>query len=162
MASTDYLYPDITPQTLKLIEIMRLTYLEHPDYFEHSPYPQEVERHFRSWFQTPVTATGGNLGATVQGLLGEDRWDALYRETVELYTSLKAAKPSSANGSEAMSYFRTITGLMDKIVSHQERALGIKQVHEFHQTVMSIMENVLTEQQRDKVMKELKDAIKQK
>jgi hypothetical protein len=159
MASKDFLYPDITPQTLKLIEIMRLTYAEHPHYFETSPYPQEVEKYFKSWFQTPVREQGTSLGQTGEELMGEDRYDALYREAVELYVGLKAAKPSNADSSEAMSYFRTITGLMDKLVSHQERALGIKQVHQFHQTVMEIMDNVLTEHQRDDVMKRLKDAI---
>lgn len=160
MASKDYLYPDITPQTLKLIEIMRRTYAENPDYFEHSPYPDEVEKHFKSWFQTPVGEQKVSMGQTGEALMGEDRYDALYREAVELYTGLKAAKPSNADASEAMSYFRTITGLLDKLISHQERALGIRQVHQFHTAVMEIMESVLNEHQRDDVMKRLQDAIK--
>lgn len=162
MASKDYLYPDISLQTLRFIEIMRRTYLEHPDYFEHSKYPDDVEKHFRSWFQTPVTGGSSprHSSNTEEALTGEDRWDALYRESVQLYADLRAAKPSAGDSSESMSYFRTITGLMDKLISAQERALGLKQVHQFHQTVMEVMENVLSEQQRDEVMKRLSDAIK--
>jgi hypothetical protein len=169
--SKDFLYPDISPQALKIIEMMRRIYAENPDYFEKSPYSHEVEAYFRSWFQKPVGgldpadpanptgASSEELSAQEQALLGEGKWDALYRESVSLYVQLKNAKPSAGDASESMAYFRTVTGLMDKLVGHQERCLGIKQVHQFHQVVMEIMDAVLSEDQRNTVMGKLKNAI---
>lgn len=170
----DYLYPDVSVQNLRFVEVMRRLHKEHPDYFtnQRCPYPNEVERYFRSWFDTSVRPAGRPAGRDMgadygdsydpraDALLGEDKWDALYREVVELYASLKNAKPSAGDSSESMAYFRTATGLLDKLVGHQERCLGIKQVAEFHKVVLDIMEGVLSEDQRNKVMSLLKDSIK--
>lgn len=163
MASKDYLYPDIGPQILRQIEVMRRLHKEHKDYFLNPdcPYPQEIERYFRSWFDTPLGTSTSNADPRAEALMGDNKWDELYREVVELYASLKSAKPSAGDSSESMSYFRTATGLLDKLVSHQERCLGIKQIHEFHGVVTDIMESVLTEDQRNAVMERLKNAIKQ-
>lgn len=159
----DYLYPDISVQVLRQLEIMRRLHLDHPDYFldRECPYPEEVERHFRSWFDSPLGTSSDEEVARYEPLTGEDRYETLYREVVDIYTSLRAAKPSAGDSSESMAYFRTVTGLLDKLVSHQERCLGIKQVHEFHQTVLDIMENTLTPDQRNVVMARLKESIKQ-
>lgn len=158
----DFLYPDVSVQVLKMIEVMRLSYLEAPTYFEDAPYPREVEQFFRSWFQTPITEDTVNMGQTARELVSDDRHEALYIETVALYGQLKAAKPANADASEAMAYFRTITQLQERLLAYQERALGIKQLHEFHSVVMDIMENTLTEEQREVAMGRLKDAIKAK
>lgn len=170
MSANDYLYPDIGVQILRQIEVMRRLHKEHPDYFtnDRCPYPIEVERYFRSWFDTRINPAGSDMGADygdsndprAERLMGDDKWDALYREVVELYSSLKNAKPSAGDSSESMSYFRTATGLLDKLVGHQERCLGIKQVAEFHAVVLDIMESEMTEDQRNRVMARLKDSIK--
>ncbi len=160
----DYLYPDISLQVLRQLELMRRLHLDHPDYFLDSacPYSEEVERHFRSWFDKPLGTTETETAPRYEALKDEDdRWEALYREVVDLYTGLKNAKPSAGDSTESMAYFRTATGLLDKLVSHQERCLGIKQLHEFHQTVLQVMENVMTPDQRNTVMAQLKEAVKQ-
>lgn len=159
----DFLYPDVSVQALKMIEVMRLSFLEAPTtYFEDSPYPREVAQFFRSWFETPIIEGDLNLGQSAQALAGEDRHEALYIEVVALYSQLKAAKPTNADAAEAMAYFRTVTQLQERLLGYQERALGIKQLHEFHSVVMDIMENTLTEEQREVAMGRLKDAIKAK
>lgn len=162
MSSKDYLYPDVSVQQMRLVEVMRRLHKEHPDYFLNPacPYPIEIERYFRAWFDAPLGTTEVTEDVRAERLTGEDKWDALYREVVELYASLKNAKPSGGDSAESMAYFRTATGLLDKLVSHQERCLGIKQVQEFHTAVMEVMESVLSEDQRNTVMAQLKEAIR--
>ncbi len=162
MSSKDYLYPDVSPQQLKMIEVMRRLHKEHGDYFfaPECPYPQEVERYFRSWFDKPIDgSTSNEAGGKNDRLTGSDRYDELYLELVDVYTSLKNAKPSAGDSSESMSYFRTATSLLEKLLGYQERALGIKAISEFHATVTEIMESVLTEDQRNTVMERMKNAI---
>ena len=91
-----------------------------------------------------------------------DKWDKLERETQRLYDELKDSKDnlSIEDHAERMSYFRTATSLLDKLVGLQERAVGLKAIGQFHQTVLDIMEDVLDPGQRTEVMQRLEKVIK--
>lgn len=91
-----------------------------------------------------------------------DKWEKLERETQRLYDELKDSKDnlSIEDHAERMSYFRTATSLLDKLVGLQERAVGLKAIGQFHQTVLDIMEDVLDPGQRTEVMQRLEKVIK--
>lgn len=91
-----------------------------------------------------------------------DKWAKLERETQRLYDELKDSKDnlSIEDHAERMSYFRTATSLLDKLVGLQERAVGLKAIGTFHQTVLDIMEDVLDPGQRTEVMERLQKVIK--
>lgn len=91
-----------------------------------------------------------------------DKWDKLERETQRLYDELKDSKDnlSIEDHAERMSYFRTATSLLDKLVGLQERAVGLKAIGTFHQTVLDIMEDVLDPGQRTEVMQRLEKVVK--
>lgn len=91
-----------------------------------------------------------------------DKWAKLERETSRLYDELKDSKDnlSIEDHAERMSYFRTATSLLDKLVGLQERAVGLKAIGTFHQTVLDIMEDVLDPGQRTDVMQRLEKVIK--
>lgn len=91
-----------------------------------------------------------------------DKWEKLERETQRLYDELKDSKDnlSIEDHAERMSYFRTATSLLDKLVGLQERAVGLKAIGQFHQTVLDIMEDVLDPGQRTEVMERLQKVIK--
>lgn len=93
---------------------------------------------------------------------GDDsKWSKLERETQRLYKDLKKTSKelTGDDHAEKMSYFRTATSLLDKIVGLQERAVGLKQISVFQQTVIDIMEDVCDAGQRTEVMARLKSAI---
>lgn len=91
-----------------------------------------------------------------------DKWDRLEREAQRLYDELKESKDNLTieDHAERMSYFRTATSLLEKLVGLQERAVGLKAIGAFHQTVMDIMEDVLDPGQRTEVMQRLEKVIK--
>ena len=91
----------------------------------------------------------------------EDRWVFLDREVQALYQSLKkqADNLTNSTSAEKMSYFRTATSLLEKLVGLQERTVGLKRISEFHNTVMEIMEDVLSPDQRTRVMDQLGKAM---
>lgn len=156
----DFLYPELSVQQCRHIEIMRRLYIEHPDYFSKSSYPEDIERYFRSWFQTPVRDDGSYLESQIEGdLSGSKMQEHLYKEVVKTYSDLKNAKPSAGDSSETMAYFRTAAGLLEKMISYQERCMGIKQVADFHAEVMRVMEEVLSEDQRNEVIAGLKKSV---
>ena len=92
----------------------------------------------------------------------KDKWELLERETQQLYDDLKDSKEKlgDIDHAERMSYFRTATSLLDKLVGLQERAVGLRAIGQFHQTVLDIMEDVLDAGQRTEVMQRLEKVIK--
>jgi hypothetical protein len=91
-----------------------------------------------------------------------DKWAKLERETGRLYDELKDSKDnlSIEDHAERMSYFRTATSLLDKLVGLQERAVGLKAIGTFHQTVLDIMEDILDPGQRTEVMQRLEKVVR--
>lgn len=161
--TSSFFHPPLELATLRSLEIVRQLMIEHPAYFLDSPYAGETERLIRGWFDAKAVkarhmeqladAEEGDNPATLE----DDKWLYIYNETSALYRSLKVAKHGDEE--DQMAYFRTATALLEKMISMQERALGLKQVSEFNATVMTIMESILSPTQRNEVMDQLKNAL---
>jgi hypothetical protein len=117
-----------------------------------APYSDATRKALASFVKKPV----------VEALEPRDKWEKLEVETTALYDELKESKDklTTEDHAERMSYFRTATSLLDKLVGLQERAVGLKAIGTFHQTVLDIMEDVLDPGQRTEVMQRLEKIIK--
>lgn len=155
----DLFYPPLDLATVRNLEIVKQLASEHASYFLTSPYSGEVEevvkRLLKMKEQVQVAENHEGEEEEVTG----DRWEFLYRETQSLFKDLKNAKVSSGETAEQMSYFRTATSLMEKMISLQERALGLKEISEFQKAVLDVMESVLEPSQRTEVMEKLKSSV---
>jgi len=111
---------------------------------------------------TRVVLAGLQGGKAEVAETPRDKWEKLERETGRLYDELKDSKDnlSIEDHAERMSYFRTATSLLDKLVGLQERAVGLKAIGTFHQTVLDIMEDILDPGQRTDVMQRLEKVVK--
>lgn len=156
----DIFYPQIDATALKNIELARRLATEHPSYFLNSPYSGEVEKLLKSLINHKPIADVTNMVDGEAEFEGT-RWEYLYSETSLLFRGLKTANAGSSvnDTGEQMAYFRTATSLMEKLISLQERALGLKEIHEFQKSVLDIMDGVLNDTQRTEVMEKLKLTI---
>lgn len=166
--SDDLYYPALDPVTIKNLNVLRQLAHEHPSYWLTSPYPNDVEKLVKSWFDPKTLkdlVTQGKIADDREREShlspDEDRYEYLYQETKSLYTEMKNAKYAGSN-EDSMAYYKTAVTLQEKLIGLQERALGLKQVSDFYNTVMNIMENTLTENQRNDVMAQLKLLVGQK
>ena len=143
------LYPDLNQQLDVALHLMG----EEIDYLNQSDCPYSVGTK-SSMFKLASVVAEVEFQPT-------DKWAKLERETQDLYDDLKDSKDnlSIEDHAERMSYFRTATSLLDKLVGLQERAVGLKAIGNFHQTVLDVMEDVLDAGQRTEVMARLKTAI---
>lgn len=150
-------YPQIDEESLWALDVIRQHVEQDPDYLKNAPYPSKVvitltklvkPRHERPVIEVTETRS---------------KWDILEIETQDLYDKLKETSETLSidDHSERMSYFRTATSLLDKLVGLQERAMGLKRVHQFQQSVLDIMEDVLDPGQRTEVMEKLKRSIEE-
>ena len=153
-------YPKISNDNLAPLRLIKEQMKNFPDYLSHSecPYDPDV-KDFLSYElggqDIPQDTPGGFFGED------GDKWSTLENKALGLYQELElfGSNIRSSNTSEKMSYFRTKTQLLDKITSINERAMGLRQLSQFQQTVIDVMDEVLNEDQRTDVMARLKQAI---
>lgn len=81
-------------------------------------------------------------------------------ELQTLYRNLKLAKPNGSEDPDAMAYFRTATSLMEKILTLQERGKGIKEVSTYHTVVLDFLSEICNETQIEEFISRLKEATK--
>jgi len=146
-------YPDIDEEALWAIDVIRQHLEQDADYLLDSPYSTKARESLAKLTRERKKAAP----TVVEG----SKWEILEAETQGLYRELKETSENLSidDHSERMSYFRTATSLLDKLVGLQERAMGLKKVHAFQQTVLDIMEDVLEPGQRTEVMDKLRKAV---
>lgn len=151
-------YPEINQSYLTPLEVIAEQIDLYPEYLgPKCPYSKEMKA-LLIRFRT--SSGSSNTRANFFGRTG-DKWQALLDEILNLYQELNdfGANLSTEDTAETMSYLRTKTSLIQKIVEMSERALGLKRLSEFQNTMMDIMENVLDLDQRTQVMDRLRASI---
>lgn len=114
------------------------SYLDRPD----CPYPQHVKEMLRP---------NHDAGEATGELLVQNEVETLFAQLTEFGNGLEITDVA-----ERMSWFRTRASLLDKIVTLKERASGIKQVQEFINRVIEVMDNECTPDQRTRIMENLR------
>jgi hypothetical protein len=109
------------------------------------PYSNEMKQFIRK-------LAGAGNGKTVETADLEEEARQLYDELTEFGQEL-----TTDDVSERMAWFRTRTNLLEKILSIKERTRTLKQMGEFEERVIGILEDVMTADQRTEVMARLKD-----
>lgn len=131
-----------------------------PHYLEESPYPQEDIDFLVSSLlnrMVPASSEGSSL------IFGQhrDKYETISDEAMALYNEMASFRASpeftSATVAEKNSLLRTMTTLLDKLVSIDERARGLKYLSDFQNTLLGIIEDVMTPDQRTTIMERLRD-----
>lgn len=160
MKMSEIEFPTFEPAQLVPFRVLAALLEENPDALndQNCPYSEELKT-FLVRFK-PVSEEGGVRSS---GFLGQhaSKWDALETEAGELYNDLRAFRNnlSTEDVAEQMSYFRTATSLLEKIIGINERALGLKRISEFQEAVLDVIENTLSPSQRTEVMDRLRAQI---
>lgn len=150
---SDY-FPDIDTDALVLmVELQR----QDPEYILRGGFPEEIEALFLA-----LNGQARPEKVKEQPLEELSKWEKLEQESEDLFRSLTEAGKTldSRDNAEKMAYFRTATTLLERIVGLQERATNLKQLAQFQQTVLSIMDDVLDGDQRMAVRSRLEEAMR--
>lgn len=168
---SDYHYPHIDDlvgwalQTVLTLASEDSAYLRDPL----CPYDERVKRiindavSFRQGWQVMKDQEGENKeGSESSTPVSEDEIDNTLAEDLHsVFQELKnyGKTIGKSDQTERMAYFRTATSLLERLVTARERALGVKQIKDFQDTVLTIMEDSLTPDQRTEVMDRLRSAL---
>ena len=144
------------PSPVVVLRVIRDSVKSNPHYLDDSPYTDEELD-----FLKDVLLGDGKTDTQYLSQSG-DLWKDLITETSNIYNSLRQLGDTLKNTKDVkdrMAYFRTATALLDKIIGMRERAHGIRDISIFQAAVMEVIEDVLTADQRIKVMSDLKARI---
>lgn len=156
-------YPEITTHVEWSIKMIIALALENATYFEDEacPYGADFKNAFLSLIKRKVVIDQPGETTSAQ-TFSDDEIDAnIAGDLYKVFTDLKdyGKKIPESDQTERMAYFRTATSLLERLVTARERALGIKQVRAFQDTVLSIMEESMSPDQRTEVMERLSAAL---
>lgn len=151
-------YPPLPVNAAWAVSIIARNLAEDPNYLLDAPYPDdEIDLLLTALaIEEAETSSADPLDDVSPDVNIEEESGKLYNQLTQFSRELK-----TKDNNEIMSYFRTATQLLEKIVSIRERGANLKQVSLFHETVLSIMEDVLEPSQRTEAMQRLKNSIEQ-
>lgn len=144
-------YPELNEKDLKLI--IRI-YEDDPDYFddENCPYDSEIKEFFKGEASVHYFDTHGSAASkppSDDDILAQVT--ALYDRLNEYWNDVK----DSENSSDKNTYFRVSVSLMERLTTLKEKMSNLKNVNTFMAEVLQIMDEILTPDQRNEIMKRL-------
>lgn len=154
---SDPYYPSLDTATIKALPIIQQLSEEHKSYLLTAPYAGDVLAILERLLAPKKVIHEQAKVPTANA--DEENWEFLARESKRLYTDLSNTG-LGLEGSDKLAYLKTAAGLLEKLLSMQERANNLKQISEFYATVMEIMEDELSSDQRSKIMIRLEEATK--
>jgi hypothetical protein len=161
---SDFHFPDITDHAAWAFNLVftlakeDAAYINSPD----CPYDEGVKKIIRLATQVIPVAAPSTEAPKSSTPISEDEIDATLAEDLHsVFRELKDYGKTIAQSdqTERMAYFRTATSLLERLVNAREKALGVKQIKDFQDTVLTIMEDTLTIDQRTEVMERLRSSI---
>ncbi|WKV22007.1 hypothetical protein Phage2-1_00006 [Achromobacter phage 2-1] len=158
-----YHYPELGERAEWALGIIATLGTENADYFTHQdcPYEGRTLILLQAMCQTHKEPPQAAVPTTVSDDEVASIDTTLEHDLLAVLKDLKhhGASLTNVDQTEKMSYFRTITSLLEKLTMLRERAVGVKQVKEFEGAVLGVMEDVLTPEQRTQVMDGLRSIL---
>lgn len=131
------------------INLIKRNLEENPEYLDHPDCPYSAEE--IDFLLTTFSNEDDETKITVSNSdMVDVEWGSEVEEISEMLRGLKSTrtKIKAGDAQGQMAYFRSASGLMEKLIQLQERAQGVKELSEFKIEVFRIIESVLPEEQR--------------
>lgn len=147
---------DYPPLPVKEINLILQLYASNPDYFNNSPYPENIKSLFIHGSEARFFDS--HSSSTSNGPVDVLSDEQMLQEINVLYSQLKEYGNEaliSDKGSDKNTFFKVSVSLLEKMVSLREKVSNIQQVNQFVNEILNILGDVLTVDQRNEVMARL-------
>lgn len=155
-------YPALTRDKLLPLKVIAQRMKDDPGYLgADCPYEPEV----KAWLELNLVAgkraevKKEEAAAVEIDLMGDDTWDDIAQKARTLYRELEDVQRALGAGEtgEAIQLIKAKAGLLERLIAVGDKALGHKAVAEFRRVVLSVMDDVMTPDQRTLLMERLGD-----
>jgi hypothetical protein len=146
--------PPIGAETLQRIDLACRLATENPNFLADADYPPPV----KDWLRRLVALRHPTAGVALDAA-ADVELASTEVEITELLKHLKSLKNSiGTDANDQLAWVKAGTTLLDKLLTMQERAANVKTVKVFEDTVIGIMEDFLTPEQRTAFRQRLDEA----
>lgn len=143
-------YPSLTDSQVTALTVISkslqadATYLDRPE----CPYSSEIKAFFRTKSAAPVAT-----------FVISDDDESLDQQIKDLLNELNSFNTHLGpdDVSEKMSFFRTKTALLEKLVTMRERILDLKKISVFRNTILEFLDEICTKDQIDELRARLEE-----
>ena len=153
--TNDSYYPPVEASALQVWEIVFESMRNDPLWLERNdcPYDDDLRKELAGFWVR--MRPGGRETVAAAVTTGDD----LESNLITIYNELVEFKGSIGDGDikEKMSYYRTVTSLLDKLTGLSERTKNVKAVSAYTAAVHRVFEEVMTPEQRTRAMEMLGD-----
>lgn len=144
-------YPPLDPVTIKNLMLIQRFMLEDPDYLKNSDYPIEVFSFLKAKREPPKVVEAPKAPEEPVGDL-----DVMV-EIRNTYRELTKFKPDASDTAASMTYYRTRTALLEKLLEQMERGKNQKMISEFYILVLDLLDTVCSPTQRAQFQEKLNE-----
>lgn len=171
---TDFYYPPLDEQTLQSLDVVKELIESHRTYFNHSIYTPTTNRLLNKWwgYKEPVVETvqekrGPGRPKKSDPYLADSSevtppveelelpvFEGLREELVQAFRLLKSAR--DLKHTDRVDYAKQSVALLEKIVKLDAAVKNVELVGQFQSTVLQILEEVCSQEQRAQFMAKLR------
>jgi hypothetical protein len=155
-------YPSINSDKLLPFKLVRQRLLDDPNYLDASdcPYGPDVKQWLRAAF-LPEEQVAMPVATVIEDVNIEDEalWSDVASQARQLYRELESVKDTVGKGdtSELISITKAQAGLLERLISVGEKAIGLREMAEFKRVILSAIDDLMTPDARTTLMARLGD-----
>lgn len=163
-------FPQINLSMVEKLRAVQMSLAKDPQYLRRRDCPYDprtrgfLEEIFKA-YDADETQIAADVAAYFEGNNDDTQntYDILVRDAKKAYLTLSrlGQKMEQSNKPEdELNKVKTMTQLQERLMTVIEKAEGYKQIHQFKRTIMDIIEQVLTPEQRTGVMEKIEESLK--
>lgn len=155
-------YPPLSSDRLLPLRLIAQRLQDDPNYLDKPacPYTGEVKVWLKSVFARRDEVRAVAVVCEAVDLSTECAWTDVARQARQLYAELDVVKAAVGQGdtSERIQLAKAQAGLLERLISVGEKAIGLKQNAEFQRIMLGVVDDLLNDEQRVEMMKRLGEA----
>lgn len=158
-------FPSFSLENVSVLQQIRTQIAQNPHYLDlpNCPYAPESKDFLRLIFSsTPIDQA--QLEADINAFFGDDEmYERIIIDSKRAYMNLANQMAKMEQGKkleDAVSYTKALTSMQERLLTIQEKAEGLKKIHEFKRIVMEVIAQELTPDQRTGIITRLEEITK--
>lgn len=158
-------FPSFLLENLNVLRQIQTQISQNPHYLDlpNCPYTPEIKAYFRQIF-TSKPSDPRQLDQDIEEFFGDKLlYDRIIADSKRAYMNLAnqmTQLEAGRNLEDAISYTKALTSLQERLLTIQEKAEGLKHIHEFKNIVLEIIATQLSPDQRTAIIQRIEETIK--
>lgn len=157
-------FPPFSRENYSSLDIIQRQFAKNPHYFElpQCKYPPEI-RLFLKKILGASPMGNDQIDQKIDEFFGDElMYDRIIRDSKRAYMNLASQMTlmeAQKDIDSAVAFTKALSNLQQRLLEIQERAEGLKMIHEFKRAVLSVIDSELTPDQRTGIMNKITGLI---